>query len=565
MTNWERSMPAVLLLVGLLAVTSYMRTDIAAFVEIAASLRFGFQLMLGATALAILRNEGGLSMFGVFGPVILAFAWLTLGPFWGFLLVAYVFVVTASARVSLSGLDLGTPHRVAALLVVASVAVFVMDAVGRLQGIPAFQTLLIFPVILTTWYAERFISQVDGEGWAPAGRRLAITVVGVIVAYLVAAYDPLVTAVVRTPESWVALVALNVVLGSRTNTRLGEYLRFRTLRRALGAENAGEVLTMRVRNRDFISRYNPGAIMSTFDKERMKSTLHGLDVPTPRTFFVVDRDQDLAKLRTLLDERDRLVLKPVDGSGGQDVLVVRGRTDGGDAFETNRGVLTASEIVAHARRVCVGGLADYGARSRVLVEGAVTPDGLLADRVGAGVPDLRVITLHGIPVMAMARLPTAESMGTANIHAGAVGVAVGIATGEATGGFQQTRNRYLEAHPDTGGSLSFAIPEWEAVLTNASRAAIASGLGYAGVDIVFDAEEGPVVLEVNRRPGLGIQNANMSGLLKRLRFVETEGDEDRFRSAKDRVRHAVTWARDDWEQLPTANPAGTGAKMEVSR
>ena len=46
------------------------------------------------------------------------------------------------------------------------------------------------------------------------------------------------------------------------------------------------------------------------------------------------------------------------------------------------------------------------------------------------------------------------------------------------------------------------------------------GLGYVGADVVLDARRGPVILELNARPGLAIQVANRAGLLPRLRAVE---------------------------------------------
>lgn len=557
--------PVVVLLAGLAAVAVYLRANAAVFGSAPASLRFAFQLMLAGTVIAVLRNELGLSTFGVFGPVILAFAWLELGPLWGFLFVAYVFVVTASARAALAGLDLGTAHRVATLLVVAIVAVFVMVTVGRLQGIPSFDAVLLFPVVLTTWYAERFVQGVTSSGWAQPTRRLALTVVAVTVAYLVAGYDPLVTAVLENPELWVVLAGVNVALGAKTSTRFGEYLRFRTLRRSLAADDPSEVLTMRVRNREFISRYNPASLLGSYDKVGMKQRFHGLDIPTPETLLVVEDETDLAALRDLVATRDLFVIKPVDGSGGDRILVVHGRDAPDGTFTTNRGQLTADEVVSHARDICVGGLANYGERSRAIVEELVTPDGLLADRAIGGVPDLRVITLHGYPVMAMARLPTEESQGTANLHVGAVGVAVDVATGAASGGYQQTRRAFLDEHPDTGAPLEFEIPDWERVLTIASRAAIASGLGYTGVDVVFDATRGPMVLEVNRRPGLGIQNVNMAGLLGRLRYVEAQSEAGQFRPADQRVAQAREWARSDWRPTDDDAPPRAADPLEVAQ
>jgi D-alanine-D-alanine ligase-like ATP-grasp enzyme len=42
-------------------------------------------------------------------------------------------------------------------------------------------------------------------------------------------------------------------------------------------------------------------------------------------------------------------------------------------------------------------------------------------------------------------------------------------------------------------------------------------LGYIGVDIVIDKNLGPLILEVNARPGLAIQVASGLGLLPRLK------------------------------------------------
>ena len=51
-----------------------------------------------------------------------------------------------------------------------------------------------------------------------------------------------------------------------------------------------------------------------------------------------------------------------------------------------------------------------------------------------------------------------------------------------------------------------------------------SELGYVGVDFVLDKNKGPLILELNARPGLAIQIANGNGLLHRLRKVEALKD-----------------------------------------
>ena len=52
----------------------------------------------------------------------------------------------------------------------------------------------------------------------------------------------------------------------------------------------------------------------------------------------------------------------------------------------------------------------------------------------------------------------------------------------------------------------------------------AVGLGYIGVDIVVDVNEGPMLLEANARPGLAIQIANGRGLLPRLEAIDAQLD-----------------------------------------
>ena len=45
-------------------------------------------------------------------------------------------------------------------------------------------------------------------------------------------------------------------------------------------------------------------------------------------------------------------------------------------------------------------------------------------------------------------------------------------------------------------------------------------LGYLGVDMVIDRDKGPLILEMNARPGLNIQIANCEGLANRIRRVD---------------------------------------------
>ena len=120
----------------------------------------------------------------------------------------------------------------------------------------------------------------------------------------------------------------------------------------------------------------------------------------------------------------------------------------------------------------------------------------------------------------MTRLPTRESDGKANLHQGAVGLGINIANGETTNGV--LHNQLVDHHPDTGNTTSgIVIPHWDNILQLAMQCADTVGLGYLGVDIVIDRNLGPLMLELNARPGLSIQLANGKGMLTNLQTVES--------------------------------------------
>ena len=65
--------------------------------------------------------------------------------------------------------------------------------------------------------------------------------------------------------------------------------------------------------------------------------------------------------------------------------------------------------------------------------------------------------------------------------------------------------RIIDVHPDTGNPIrDLRIPGWDTLLELAARCHELTGLGYLGVDVVLDRERGPLMLELNARPGLAV-------------------------------------------------------------
>jgi len=223
------------------------------------------------------------------------------------------------------------------------------------------------------------------------------------------------------------------------------------------------------------------------------------------------------------------VIKPAQGSGGDGILVVTGRSQRRrDAYRLSSGVLISTdEIAHHISNIVSGQYSLSGNPDKTLIEYCVRFDPIFNDVSYQGVPDIRVIVYRGYPAMAMVRLPTRASDGKANLHQGAVGVGIDMSLGETLLGVLD--NEIVDEHPDTGALVSgLCIPHWDFILQSSARGCEVTGLGYLGVDMVIDSEQGPLILEMNARPGLNIQIANCTGLAKRVaRIDELHNDKAR--------------------------------------
>ena len=200
------------------------------------------------------------------------------------------------------------------------------------------------------------------------------------------------------------------------------------------------------------------------------------------------------------------------------VLVVTGR-DGADYRRHNGARLTADALRHHLSDVLSGMYSLGGQPDRAIVQQRVRLHPAFAAISYKGIPDVRVVVYRNEPAMAMLRLPTKESGGKANLHQGGIGAGVDLETGVTHHAVR--RDCFIGVHPDTKNPLiGMRVPYWSEVLEMSRRVAKATQLGYVGVDIVVDAEAGPMLLEGNARPGLAIQIANGRGLVPRLEAID---------------------------------------------
>lgn len=276
-------------------------------------------------------------------------------------------------------------------------------------------------------------------------------------------------------------------------------------------ERTREVLGINRRNLEYVLQLNPREhFPRADDKIEAKAILSRSGIPTPATLAIVSQRRDIDAVLATLAQQSAFAMKPAQGFGGQGVFVVQ--SDSSGWLDSGGKRLDEAELRFAMVSILAGMYSRNRFADRVLVEEKVEENSALSRlHGGIGVSDVRVIACRSRVVMAMLRLPCSGSRGTANLHAGGVGVGVDIESGTTT--FAIRHGRPLERHPDTGMLLSgFRVPRWDHISEVAGRINEAFGLGYLGADIAIDERKGPCFLEVNARPGLAIQLANRTGL-----------------------------------------------------
>lgn len=316
------------------------------------------------------------------------------------------------------------------------------------------------------------------------------------------------------------------------------------------ALEAKGIMGINRRNADYVLKYNKRNLYPIVDDKiitKLRAIEAGIDVP--EMYGVIETERDIEKLSEIVKDHVDFVVKPAQGAGGDGILVIADRFEG--RYRTVSGkIITHDEIEHQISNILTGLYSLGGHRDRALIEYRVTPDPIFKSISYEGVPDIRIIVLMGYPVMAMLRLPTRQSGGKANLHQGAIGVGVDLATGITLRG--TWLNNKISKHPDTTNAVDgVQLPNWDGFMKLAAGCYELCGLGYIGVDMVLDQDKGPLILELNARPGLNIQIANDCGLTHRAHAVESRIEELKKKGIQETAEERVRFAQELFGHIPT--------------
>lgn len=297
------------------------------------------------------------------------------------------------------------------------------------------------------------------------------------------------------------------------------------------------ILGMNHRNIEYINKYNQRKYYVFVDnKLNTKQRAEKFNIPTPMLQGVIRYQYEISKFEKIIQNLKSFVIKPSKGAVGKGIVVIAKHSNNNYITSSGKNI-SQDKLKRHLSNILAGLYSLAGSPDVAIIEDMIETEDSLKNLSYEGVPDIRVIVFKGFPVMAMLRLSTKASDGKANLHRGGIGVGLDIKTGTALNAIQYSR--CITKHPDTGLDLNdITIPNWKDLLLLAAKCYEMTKLGYIGVDIVIDKNRGPLILEVNARPGLAIQVANGEGLLYRLKKIELL-DLDIYFNPEERVEQVL--------------------------
>ena len=142
------------------------------------------------------------------------------------------------------------------------------------------------------------------------------------------------------------------------------------------------VLGLNERNTNFIMRLNPRRLYPTVDdKVLTKKLALAAGMPVPDLYGVIVHQAEVRNFAEIIGDRNSFVIKPAQGSGGDGILVVIGRSERKrESFRLSNGMLISEgELQHHISNIVGGQYSLSGTRDKALIEYCVHFDPTFAE------------------------------------------------------------------------------------------------------------------------------------------------------------------------------------------
>ena len=182
--------------------------------------------------IAFVKQVIGISTFGVYLPTIVTLFFLTIGLKFGLPILFLILLSGFLTRFALKKVRMLYTPRMAIVLSISSITIFFILAGGIYFELfdAEFVKIAIFPLLVMSTLAERFVNLQSDEGYKSAfiamSEMLSVSLVGY---FLVGKWIYFQDLLLAYPEIILLFIFLNILLGRWTGLRLVEYFRFREI------------------------------------------------------------------------------------------------------------------------------------------------------------------------------------------------------------------------------------------------------------------------------------------------------------------------------------------------
>lgn len=281
----------------------------------------------------------------------------------------------------------------------------------------------------------------------------------------------------------------------RYGLALSDYLNYEIYKRNTAQRK--DYVSTRTENR-FYETVSPSAFKKRFTVKQ--NFLREFKDYTRRD-CVVPGEDDFQAVCAFLDKNPQFMSKPYDGLGGQNVQ----KQNAADIQDRQA-------------------FFDQCVRDRIFLEQLVRQHPDMNALCPASVNTARVMTFndHGKPEILWMGLRVGNGVNAVdNFHAQGMAVAVDQSTGKLMGNGYDKDGRVFPVHPTTGVAFDgFQLPDFEQAVELVLKGALEdNNILVIGWDVAF-SDQGPVIIEANRRPGFDIvQMLDGRGRMDMIRSV----------------------------------------------
>jgi len=180
-----------------------------------------------ATIIAVLKQVVGITTFGLYTPSIITLSFLALGLKFGLTILFIIIITGALVRRILDRFHLLHIPRIAIVLTISTLVILLTLAFGTYLGISSIATIAVFPMLIMTTLAEKFVSALGGRGFFAAFLLMIETTMVSLICYWVVEWHYLQNLILGHPEIILLLIFFNYGIGRWSGLRLMEYVRFR--------------------------------------------------------------------------------------------------------------------------------------------------------------------------------------------------------------------------------------------------------------------------------------------------------------------------------------------------